>query len=228
MQAINHAINQQTIIDVINEGVGQALHNIISPGVWGYDPAMAEMYPHDPAKAAELLESAGWTGEGIRQKDGEPLELLWIHFPNRTPGVPELVQGQLRDIGIDMTIEALDNPGNMTRARAGEHNLEWMTWASLDPSIMRVLFIWRTPGMGGTMRSTKTQNWTKRSSLIDTTIDPDARLEHVQRAQRIIMEQGLVLPLQVDTNVVMWSPRTQNLKVAGFTPLLYDTYINEA
>ena len=37
-----------------------------------------------------------------------------------------------------------------------------------------------------------------------------------------------MLPLQVDTNVVMWSPRTQNLKVAGFTPLLYDTYINEA
>ena len=139
VQAINHAINQQTIIDVINEGVGQALHNVISPGVWGYDPAMAEMYPHDPAKAAELLESAGWTGEGIRQKDGQPLELLWIHFPNRTPGVPELVQGQLRDVGIDMTIEALDNPGNAARARAGEHNLEWMTWASLDPSIMRVL-----------------------------------------------------------------------------------------
>ena len=38
------------------------------------------------------------------------------------------------------------------------------------------------------------------------------------------MEQGLVLPLQVDTNVVMWSPRTQNLKVAGFAPLLYDLH----
>lgn len=227
-KAINHAINQQTIIDVINEGVGQPLHNVISPGVWGYDPAMAEMYPHDPAKAAELLESAGWTGEGIRQKDGQPLELLWIHFPNRTPGVPELVQGQLRDVGIDMTIEALDNPGNMTRARAGEHNLEWMTWASLDPSIMRVLFHSENAGDGWNYAFYEDPELDETLELIDTTIDPDARLEHVQRAQQIIMEQGLVLPLQVDTNVVMWSPRTQNLKVAGFTPLLYDTYINEA
>ena len=44
-KAINHAINQQTIIDVINEGVGQPLHNVISPGVWGYDPAMADDVP---------------------------------------------------------------------------------------------------------------------------------------------------------------------------------------
>ena len=142
--------------------------------------------------------------------------------------MPELVQGQLREVGIDMTIEALDNPGNMTRARAGEHNLEWMTWASLDPSIMRVLFHSENAGDGWNYAFYKDPELDETLELIDTTVDPDARLEHVQRAQQIIMEQGLVLPLQVDTNVVMWSPRTQNLKVAGFTPLLYDTYIKEA
>jgi peptide/nickel transport system substrate-binding protein len=226
-QAINHAVDQQTIIDVINQGVGAPLHNVISPGVWGYDPAMAEMYPYDPAKAAELLEGAGWTGEGIRQKDGQPLEILWIHFPNRTPGVPELVQGQLREVGIEMAIEALDNPGNMTRARAGEHNLEWMTWASLDPTILRVLFHSENAGDGWNYAFYVDPELDETLEAIDTTVDADARLEHVQRAQQIIMEQALVLPLQVDTNVVMWSPRTQNLKVVGFTPLLYDTSISE-
>jgi ABC-type transport system substrate-binding protein len=103
-----------------------------------------------------------------------------------------------------------------------------MTWASLDPSIMRVLFHSENAGDGWNYAFYEDPELDETLELIDTTIDPDARLEHVQRAQQIIMEQGLVLPLQVDTNVVMWSPRTQNLKVAGFTPLLYDTYINEA
>lgn len=226
-QAINHAVDQQLIIDVINEGVGEPLHNVISPGVWGYDPAMAEMYPYDPAKAIELLEGAGWTGEGTRQKDGEPLEILWLHFPNRTPGVPELVQGQLREVGIEMSIEALDNPGNMTRARAGEHNLEWMTWASLDPSIMRVLFHSENAGDGWNYAFYEDPELDETLELIDTTVDLEERKALASKAQQIIMEQALVLPLQVDTNVVMWSPRTQNLKVAGFNPLLYDTFISE-
>ena len=44
---------------------------------------------------------------------------------------------------------------------------------------------------------------------IDSTIDLDKRKALVAEAQKIIMEQALVLPLQVDTNVVAWSPRSK-------------------
>ena len=228
-QAVNYGVDQQKIIDVINEGVGQPLHNVISPGVWGYDPAAASMYSYDPAKAAELLESAGWTkgSSDIREKDGQPLEMLWLHFPNRTPGVPELMQAQLREIGIDVKIEASDNPGNMTRARNREVNLEWMTWESDDPSILRVLYHSENMGNGWNYAFYQDPHLDEVLEGIDSTLDLDKRKALVSEAQKIIMEQALVLPLQVDTNVVMWSPRTKDLKAVGFTLLPYDTYIQE-
>jgi peptide/nickel transport system substrate-binding protein len=228
-QAINFAVDQQAIIDVINSGVGQALHNVISPGVWGYDPAMEKMYTHDPAKAAKLLDDAGWTkGSGdIRQKDGKYLEMLWLNFPNRTPGVPELMQAQLREVGADVKIEASDNPGNMTRARNREVNLEWMTWESDDPSILRALYHSENMGDGWNYAFYKDPHLDEVLEGIDSTIDLDKRKALVAEAQKIIMEQALVLPLQVDTNVVAWSPRTKNVKAVAFTLLPYDTYIQE-
>jgi ABC-type transport system substrate-binding protein len=102
-----------------------------------------------------------------------------------------------------------------------------MTWASRDPTIIRILFHSENAGDGWNYAFYTDPELDETLELIDTTVDADARLEHVKRAQQIIMEQALVLPLQVDTNVVMWSPRTQNLKVAGFQPLLYDTSISE-
>jgi peptide/nickel transport system substrate-binding protein len=229
-QAINWGVNQQAIIDVINDGVGKALHNVISPGVWGYDPAMEHMYTHDPQKAAALLDGAGWTkgSDGIMQKNGQPLDMLWLHFPNRTPGVPELMQAQLREIGVNVNIEAADNPGNMTRARAGQVNLEWMTWESFDPSILRILYHSENIGGGWNYAFYRDPHLDQVLEAIDSTIDQTKRKALVAEAQKIIMEQALVLPLQVDTNVVMWSPRTNGVKAIAFKLFPYDTFINES
>ena len=42
----------------------------------GYDPALENMYPYDPAKAAELLKADGWTKTGeFWQKDGKRLAI---------------------------------------------------------------------------------------------------------------------------------------------------------
>jgi len=233
-QAILHGTDRQMIIDTIDGGVGQAMHNVISPGVWGYDSSIESLYnTYDPDKAKALLEGAGWVdtdGDGIRERDGESLSLVNVHFPGRTPGVKALIQAQLREIGFEMEILEKSNPDNMQFARAKGHNLEWMTWGSTDPSIMGNLFHSRHAGNAWNYAFYEDARLDEVLDLIDQTVDLDTRKALVQEAQKIIMEAALVLPLTIDINVVAMDPNIQNLTFgpSGFYDVyFYDTYVIE-
>lgn len=232
-QALLYGMDRQAIVDVIDKGVGEALHNVISPSVWGYDPDMEDMYPHDPEKAKQLLEDAGWEdtdGDGIREKDGEECHLVWVHFPGRTPGVPELIQGQLQEIGCSTEILFKENPANMQFARAKGHNLEWMTWGSTDPSILGTLYHSRNAGNAWNYAFYEDERLDEVLDLIDTTVDLEERREYVHEAQQIIMEQALVMPLTIDINVVAMNPEVKDLTFgpSGFYDVnFYDVYIEE-
>jgi peptide/nickel transport system substrate-binding protein len=66
--------------------------------------------PYDPERARQLLAEAGWkdtNGDGILDRQGRPFQLTLItnsgNDTRRDVGV--LVQRQLREIGIDVTLE---------------------------------------------------------------------------------------------------------------------------
>jgi peptide/nickel transport system substrate-binding protein len=230
-KAILYGTNRQAIVDVIDKGVGQPLNDVISPGVWGYDSNVATMYPYDPDKAKQILDDAGWVpgADGVRVKNGQRCDLLWVHFPGRTPGVPELIQGQLKQIGCDMEIQNKENPANMQFARAKGHNLEWMTWGSTDPSILGTLFDSKNAGGGWNYAFYNDPHLDDVLRRIDTTVDQAQRAQLVSEAQQIIMDQALVLPLQVDANVVATSPKVHDLRIGpdGFYQVFfYDTYVD--
>ena len=57
----------------------------------------------------KVLEEAGWTdtdGDGIREKDGQKLQIKWLTYPSRQelPLLAESAQATLKDIGIDVDI----------------------------------------------------------------------------------------------------------------------------
>lgn len=58
-QALNYAIDRQTIINSVYLGTGTPLDAPMSPVLWGYCPQ--KLYEYDPAKAKQLLAEAGVT-----------------------------------------------------------------------------------------------------------------------------------------------------------------------
>jgi peptide/nickel transport system substrate-binding protein len=58
-QAVNYAINWDSILRDIYHGYGQRLATGFLPNGFGYDPSL-KPYPYDPAKARELLREAGY------------------------------------------------------------------------------------------------------------------------------------------------------------------------
>ncbi|MDX2224504.1 MAG: ABC transporter substrate-binding protein [Rhodospirillaceae bacterium] len=58
-RALNMAVDRQRIVDTLLYGTMNAAGQIATPGVVGYDPALAA-YPYDPDRARELLAEAGY------------------------------------------------------------------------------------------------------------------------------------------------------------------------
>ena len=76
-RALSQAVDHQHLVDQILGGQGQLLDSGLLPAHWAH-PQELVSYPFDPARAAQLLAEAGWVdndGDGIRDRDGEPLRL---------------------------------------------------------------------------------------------------------------------------------------------------------
>ncbi len=112
-QAINYAIDKESLIDPIFDGMVTLNKSFVltstSVGYYANEP-----YPYDPEKAKALLEEAGWVdtdGDGIREKDGEKLELIFLNregFEQGDTEVPVIWQAELADVGISVTINTVD------------------------------------------------------------------------------------------------------------------------
>jgi peptide/nickel transport system substrate-binding protein/oligopeptide transport system substrate-binding protein len=91
------AINKKRIVQMINNRAIPA-NQPLPPSMPGYDKDF-EGYPHDPAKAKELLAEAGFP-------DGFSTELYAMNTdPN--PRIAQAIQQDLSEIGIKASIQAL-------------------------------------------------------------------------------------------------------------------------
>ncbi|MTI95138.1 MAG: hypothetical protein FH749_06570 [Firmicutes bacterium] len=110
-QATTYAIDREAMVDGLLDGNGIVQVSHMSSVSFAYDPTL-EAYPYDPDKAAELLDEAGWElgNDGIRYKDGQPLEFTLL-FPSgnvtRERSAP-MIQQNLQDVGYKVNLQMLE------------------------------------------------------------------------------------------------------------------------
>jgi peptide/nickel transport system substrate-binding protein len=80
--------------------------------IWAYDPKAYPDAKYDPVAAGKLLDAAGWpdSGDGIRRKNGKPLDVLFI-IQAATPGdtiVGNSVTQYLKAVGVTVTLKAFN------------------------------------------------------------------------------------------------------------------------
>jgi peptide/nickel transport system substrate-binding protein len=94
-QAISYALDRKAIIDGATGGLGVPIGSHMSPSNKAYADLTGE-YPHDPAKAKELLKEAGFEN-GIKAT-------LKLPPPDYARLGGEIVASELRDVGIYLEI----------------------------------------------------------------------------------------------------------------------------
>lgn len=125
-QAAALAINQQEILDNIYDGIGLAADTFLISALPEAKVADEYRISFDPDKANALLDEAGWEmgADGVRMKDGKPLEVaLWTQSDSAFRRLTEVVQAQLKAVGISGQIATFDSAMIRDQYKSGEQQL---------------------------------------------------------------------------------------------------------
>lgn len=146
--AINHAVNKDLIIDTVLYGTQKRADTLFAPNV-PYADVGLKPYEFDPHQASELLDRDGWVlpdGGKVRMKDGMPLQidLSFVGTDAVAKSIAEIIQADLRKVGIDVALIGEEESSVYARQRDGRFGMIFnRTWgAPYDPhafvSSMRV------------------------------------------------------------------------------------------
>ena len=126
-RALLLAIDQKAMAETIWAGEAEPARTYIAPGVLDHDPGLeARAVKFDKSQASRLLDEAGWKegSSGMRMKDGKKLApIMYGQGTTMWRSVLESVQGQLRDVGIDMQLQLFEPAAAITKMRTNEFDL---------------------------------------------------------------------------------------------------------
>lgn len=128
-QAINYAIDRDSIIKNILKGYGEKIPSLIPIPVFGFDPNL-KPYPYDPQMAKKLLAEAGYPNGLDINMDGPSGRYM------RDKEVCQAIAGQLGQAGIRVNLKIIEwgtYIGNVTSHKTNPIYLIGWSLPSLDP-----------------------------------------------------------------------------------------------
>ncbi len=100
VEAVNYAIDRETLLQTLAGGHGEVDDEAFPPGYSAYNKSVASYYTYNPEKAKELLAESSY--------DGSPITITWFADAGlNTQSESEQLQSQLEAVGIKSTIKSL-------------------------------------------------------------------------------------------------------------------------
>lgn len=195
-KAFNYSVDKQKIVDRVYNGRRSIAKGVLPPGFPGFSDSRQVPYPYDPDKARELFAEAGWKdsdNDGILDKDGKKLSLtLWHNQREILAALCSSVQADLRDVGVDVDVRALQWASYLDKIRNNEAIFFRFGWMADYPDPDN--FIW-------TLFSSKNigqDNSTRYSNpVVDKLLDQarsitdwEKRQQLYQKAESIIIDDA--------------------------------------
>ena len=190
------AVRKAVMMAIDYDEIANAVfHGAKLPATGLYNPRFAwavENYTTDVAAADALLDEAGWVRDGhTRSRDGEPLELTLMIYPQQPDLVPlsNAVQSYLAEIGIVANIVSVDS----IREAALNDLVDWdLAMVATGTATVGAVsgFLNRHVACEGDRNYGSYCN-ARMDTLIDTldeTVDPAARHEILAEIQNILVE----------------------------------------
>lgn len=142
-KAIAQAVDPKTVRDTSLNDLFKVATSVLGSTTPGYtDTSSAISY--DPSAAASALDAAGWKkgSDGIRGKDGQKLQLKLIWITNFGPNQTslELIQQELKKVGVGLTLESGTVPQYLANTTSGDWDLAWDNNSRADGDVLRSKF----------------------------------------------------------------------------------------
>ncbi len=226
-QALLLALDRAALNERLFAGKQQAAHSFVNPLDMAYDPQV-KIYPHDPARAAQLLDEAGWRKgpDGMRRNaQGQALQFdLMTTSGNRMRElVQQVLQSQWRAAGIEVRLK--NEParvffGETVRQRKFPA-MAMFAWVSAPENVPRTtLASTHIPSAANNFAG---QNYTGfRNAEVDQLVDRieleldrAARQSLWKRLQAIYAEELPALPLYIRADAFVVPPWLGGIQPTG-------------
>jgi peptide/nickel transport system substrate-binding protein len=223
-QAISLGVDRQEIVDAVYPTGTLAATSVLSSTTPGYTD-LSDTLTTDPERAAELLDDAGWTegGDGIRVKDGVRLglEILWAPVIGTNQPALELLQQQLREIGVDVQLNQQPIAQTFSILQSGAYGGSWGNVTRADPDILRGQFSTQLANLYKLPAGELDDLLTGQAAATD----PGERDELVAQAQQLLVEEAYTVPVVELQTTLGVSPDVHDLEFDASSRLqLHDTW----
>lgn len=223
-QALAHAIDTKAMIGSVYYGQAvPILSAIIPPVSWAYDPHVTPQYPHDVAKAKQLLDAAGWKqgSGGARQKGSTPLKFdLWLGPRADWQAIGQIMQQSWREVGADVTIRQEQTAQLSQRvlvSRDFDAIVNDFGWVSTDPDLTNIITSAanaRGGNNGADYRNAEVDRLVAQAVTIN---DKNRRKQLYDQVQHLVSTDLPQLPLVSSKTVYAVNQRVQGLEIGPYT-----------
>jgi oligopeptide transport system substrate-binding protein len=117
-QAMSLAIDKKAVVDTVYNGARRVATGFTPPGIPGYEEGLSSFPDRDVSRARTLL--AEWERETGRTAGSLPAIKLAFGAGAGHDQVAALIQADLRDIGIDSTLDPRDSTTYFNQMREGQ------------------------------------------------------------------------------------------------------------
>ena len=212
-QALAYAVDRGPMLHYLFRDFGRLADSVLPPEHWAFNPDVAH-YPHDPAKANVLLDSAGRR----RGKDGVRFHLTMKISTEETSGlIAAVLQQQLRDVGIALDIRRFEFATLYSDVLKGSfqlYSLRWVGYSNQDPDIFEDAF------HSASFPPKRANRGRYSNPEVDRLVEEGRRTVDQQRRKQIYAEVQSILARDLPyinlwymDNVLVHSNRVANLQL---------------
>ncbi len=225
--ALSLAIDRPEVVSAVFTSQTRPATGVLASSTPSYADASAQL-TFDAAKASSTLDADGWAPgpNGIRVKDGQPLTIELTFFSNAATNKPalELIQQQLRKVGIDLQLRERPISDATPVQQSGDFVATWGNLTRADPDILR------------TQYSTAGNNYFRLPPgpldqlLADQAAEPDQaeRTAIVGQAQALLLQNTYTVPVVELTTVLGVASTTHDVRFdASSRIFLHDAWKSE-
>lgn len=207
-KALQMAIDKETIIEEMYSGTAVPANGIYPPGLIGYNEDLEEI-PYDPEGAKELLAEAGYP-------DGFDMTIATTANDDQaTTDLVAIIQQQFAEIGVNVTIDQMDEASWYDVRATGELPMYMATWYAdiNDPDNFIYTFFSDDSTVTRSFNYYNTEAMDRIEAARHMT-DEDARVKEYQDLEKLVIQDDAAwIPLWHAEKV-----RLVQHRVKGFVP----------
>ncbi|MET3291591.1 UNVERIFIED_CONTAM: peptide/nickel transport system substrate-binding protein [Brevibacillus sp. OAP136] len=211
-QAIAHAIDKEAIIKGVYNNVGKVANSTLGPKVIGYSPNV-KGFDYDLNKAKQLLAEAGYPN-GFKAT-------VSLNDNKARINVAEVLQSQLKGIGIDLQVNVMEFGAYIDAATKGNTDMFISGWgnATGDADYNQYnLFHSSSAGLPGNHAFYNNKDVDKLIEDGRKEKDPEKRKQIYEKAQEIESQEVPYIPYRSSENLAAIA---KNVKGAWISPSGY-------